>query len=185
MGQTEVTVGAYKRFANATGKAMSGPPGSNPDWSNDQMPIVNVTWEAADTYCRWTGGRLPTEAEWEYAGRAGTLFAVYGPLDEIAWIWAKGRRGPSEVAKKRPNDFGLFDMLGNEYEWVNDWYGKDYFSTSPPTDPTGPPSGVTRVVRGGTWNGIGKLARVSARHKWFPDSSEWEFGFRCALEPGP
>ena len=185
MGQTEVTVGAYKRFANATGRTMPNATGWNPDWRNEQMPMTKATWGDADAYCRWAGGRLPTEAEWEYSARAGSTIAVYGPLDEIAWTWAKGRRGPSEVAMKRPNDFGLFDTLGNEYELVNDWYVEDYFSDSPATDPTGPPSGVTRVVRGGEWAGIGKLARVSARRSWFPDSSEFGGVFRCALQPGP
>jgi sulfatase modifying factor 1 len=189
MGQTEVTVGAYKRFADATERSMPKAPGWNPDWGNEQLPVVNVTWEDADAYCRWAGGRLPTEAEWEYAARAGSTLAIYGPIDEIAWFWQRGGGlGAKEVATKKANDFGLFDMLGNVLEWVNDWYDGHYYTQNPATDPTGPPSGgppssATRVLRGGAYDAMPAIVRLSARRNWFPQMAEMDFGFRCALEP--
>lgn len=140
IGQTEVTVGAYKRFADGTGKAMPSAPSFNSGWSNGQMPVVNVSWDDAQAYCRWAGGRLPTEAEWEYAARGGSTAARYGPLDEVAWYDKNSGGGAHPAGEKRANGFGLFDMLGNVWEWVNDWYDENYYQSSPTQDPWGPPA---------------------------------------------
>ena len=155
LGQTEVTVGAYKRFAAATGRQMPPEPNLygrslNPGWGNEAMPIVDVNWNDAHAYCTWAGGRLPTETEWEYSARAGSTEARYSPIDEVAWYGDKSGYTIHEVGQKRANGFGLFDMLGNAEEWVNDWYNpnENYYQISPSKDPCGPPSGVVRVVRG-------------------------------------
>jgi len=215
LGQTEVTVGAYKRFASATGTAMPPEPAVDSyaidaGWSSEQMPIVNVSWGDANTYCRWVGGRLPTEAEWEYTARAGSTGASYGSLDDIAWIadnsgqehidstriWTAmpnhyhhtlqaNENRPHEVGKKRPNGFNLYDTLGNVLEWVNDWYSDKYYEGSPERDPQGPGRGEGRVLRGGSWNYGPRDARVSNRGWSGPGVRFIFYGFRCSLELVP
>jgi|SRR5579862_6779532 len=212
LGQTEVTVGAYKRFASVTARQMPIEPviggrQLNPGWGKEAMPIVDVTWDDAQAYCRWAGGRLPTEAEWEYAARAGSPAANYGDLDEIAWyadnsgrerldspkIWQKdpghyanrlneNGNGTHEVAQKRANGFGLYDVLGNVWEWVNDWYDQNYYQNSPPQDPSGPVSGQERVLRGGNWYFGPRVVRVSVRHQSDPALIYPGVGFRCGGE---
>ena len=180
LGQTEVTVGAFKRFAAATGHEMPPAPFFSSGWANDNMPILSGSWDDAQAYCRWAGGRLPTEAEWEYAARAGTEEARYGAIDEIAWYDKNSADRPHEVGQKRANAWGLFDMLGNAWEWVNDWYNKHYYRKSPSTDPQGPKSAEYKVLRGGSWYGGVKRARVSYRVVGVPGGDG--FGFRCARE---
>lgn len=185
IGQTPVTVGAYKRFAGSTGRQM--PPTPNPDfdngWMNEDMPIVNVSWDDAQTYCAWMGGRLPTEAEWEYAARGGSTEARYGRLDEIAWYKDNSAHQTHDVALKRANGFGLYDMLGNVWERVNDWHGEDYYQSSPSQDPQGPLSPYFRVARGGSWWDRASEVRVSSRIKSLPtDRTGDVFGFRCGGE---
>jgi formylglycine-generating enzyme required for sulfatase activity len=213
MGQTEVTVGAYKRFAAATGRQMPPEPNVsgrllNPGWGGDAMPIVDVTWDDANAYCSWAGGRLPTEAEWEYAARAGSTAARYGDLDEIAWYADNSGREPldsatianeegaihekrlnengngmHEIGQKRANGFGLYDMLGNVWEWVNDRYDQNYYQNSPSQDPTGPASGQFRVLRGGSWGVLPRGVRVSYRNRGNPAVRHGIYlGFRCGEE---
>lgn len=214
MGQTEVTVGAYKRFTQRTGKSMPPEPkligrALNPAWNNNSMPMVAVSWDDAHSYCAWMGGRLPTEAEWEYAARGGSVEARYGPTDEIAWdadnsgrqridsaraVTEHNKTYPEgfnengnamhEVAQKRPNGFGLFDTLGNAWEWVNDWYDDKYYQNGPATDPQGPSSGEYRVLRGGSWLDPPWDARVSYRGASRPDFGYAIHGFRCVWEAG-
>ncbi len=182
IGQTEVTVGAYKRFAGATGRQMPDAPDFNSGWANDTMPIVDVTWNEAHDYCTWAGGRLPTEAEWEYAARGGSTEARYGNLDEVAWYQGNSAGQPHEVAQKRANGFGLYDMLGNVWEWVNDWYNQNYYQNSPSQDPTGPTSGTLRVLRGGSWGPTPRVVRVSYRVGYYPDVRSNDVGVRCVWE---
>jgi serine/threonine-protein kinase len=213
LGQTEVTVGAYKRFAEATGRQMPPEPLSfswrplNSLWRDEAMPIVKVTWDDAQAYCVWAGGRLPTEAEWEYAARAGSTAARYGDMDEIAWyadnsgrqrldsgrIWKEDEatypqrlgengNGMHEVGQKRANVFGLYDILGNVWEWVNDWYDQNYYRKSPSQDPPGPAIGQLRILRGGSWFNFPGLVRVSYRFGVDPAYRNVSVGFRCGGE---
>lgn len=213
IGQTPVTVRAYKRFAGVTGRSMPLEPKIlgrvlNPGWGNDAMPIVDVNWNDAQAYCGWTGGRLPTEAEWEYAARGGTTEARYGPLDEVAWY--ADNSGPQrldsvrifledaknylqrvndngnsihEVGLKRPNAFGLYDILGNVAEWVNDWYDPNCYQSSPSQNPQGPAGGLQRVLRGGSWVIFPAGIRASARSRHNPTVGVYTYGTRCALAP--
>jgi formylglycine-generating enzyme required for sulfatase activity len=182
LGQTEVTVGAYKRFVRATGRNMPDAPSFNSGWATDGMPIVNVDWNDAHDYCTWAGARLPTEAEWEYAARAGSTEARYGPLDEIAWYKNNSGEQPHNVAQKHPNGFGLYDMLGNAWEWVNDWYDENYYQHSPSQDPTGATSVNERVLRGGSWYDDPGFVRVSYRGWDGPGNRGNGVGFRCGGE---
>jgi formylglycine-generating enzyme required for sulfatase activity len=182
LGQTPVTVGAYERLARATGRQMPKAPYYNMSWAQKNMPIVNVNWDDAQAYCGWTGGRLPTEAEWEYAARGGSTEARYGDLDEIAWYSANSGDQTHDVAQKRANSLGLYDTLGNVWEWVGDWCDEDYFQSSPSQDPTGPTSGQHRVLRGGSLVNDPRQVRVSVRHRAPPRHTYDTYGFRCVRE---
>ena len=213
MSQTEITVAGYKRYVRATGKNMPPEPAIlgtplNVGWKNEAMPITNVIWQQAHDYCTWAGGRLPTEAEWEYAARGGNPNARYGPMDEIGWdadnsgrqeidstrIRNEDRKNfrvhlkdnscsMHEVGLKKPNGFGLFDTLGNLWEHVNDWYDVNYYQTSPSQDPQGPPTGQNRVLRGGSWDDFPAYLRVSYRygHNKLTATNE-SVGFRCVSD---
>lgn len=133
IGQTEVTVGAFQTFARATGFQVRGSP------SGERHPVLNVTWNEAKSYCEWIGGWLPTEAQWEYAVRGGSAAARYGSLDAIAWYSGNSGGRTSEVARKQPNGYGLFDMMGSLWEWVEDWYGP--YTRDVVSDPSGPATG--------------------------------------------
>jgi formylglycine-generating enzyme required for sulfatase activity len=179
IGQTVVTVAAYRRFAGSTGVKMPPAPEFNAHWDNREMPIVNVTWDDARAFCGWAGGRLPTEAEWEYAARAGSTEARYGPIDEIAWYLDNSGKKTHEVGQKRANGFGLYDILGNVWEWVNDWFEPNGYKNSQSQDPTGPASGSFRGLRGGSAFFAARFIRVSTRHKGLPTATLIGGGFRC------
>jgi formylglycine-generating enzyme required for sulfatase activity len=168
--------------------------GSNPsNFKGTDRPVEQVSWEEAEEFCRkltakhrqegvlpegWEW-RLPTEAEWEYAARAGTTGTRHGELDTIAWHGGNSGNETHAVKGKQSNTWGLYDMFGNVWEWCGDWYG-DY-PTGSVTDPSGPSSGSNRVSRGGSWiNGAGRTR--SAERRGGDPGGRFDFlGFRPAL----
>lgn len=189
IARTEATVAQFRAFAEATGAAMP----EQPTWSGDDYPVVNVTWDEAQGFCRWLGGRLPTEAEWEYAARGGVAGSRYPAGGEITREEANfdGVGGRDQFAKAAPvgsfapNGFGLYDMLGNVWEWCSDWYQEDYYAKSPDRDPKGPESGQKKVVRGGSFTSDPGRLRLSYRSSLKPDE-RWVFtGFRCVIPENP
>jgi formylglycine-generating enzyme required for sulfatase activity len=169
LGQTDVTQAAYQRVTGANPSKFQG----------SNLPVENVTWDMAGAYCRSVGGRLPTEAEWEYAARAGTTGARYGNLDDIAWYSGNSGAKTHEVGQKQPNAFELYDMLGNVYQWTSDWHGERYYDTGESRDPAGPPGGSLRILRGGSWFYTAKNARASYRHRFEPTYHSNQVGLRC------
>ena len=136
-----------------------------------RCPVEQVSWESAHAFIRQLNGRagmpryrLPTEAEWEYAARAGASGDRYGNLAAIAWYWDNSELRTHPVGGKAPNAWGLHDMLGNVWEWVQDWYGA--YPGGPVMDPTGPGSGSSRVVRGGGWSGSSGAIGCRSSNRW-------------------
>jgi formylglycine-generating enzyme required for sulfatase activity len=191
MDKYEVTVGQYAAFLQAKG---IDPPS---DWKtmnrseHQKRPVANVDWADAFAFCKWAGKRLPTEAEWEKAAR-GTddrlypwgndvptpLHANFGKSD-----WSNhGVLAPIGSFEAGKSPYGIYDMAGNVWEWVNDWYGYDYYKNSQSQNPTGPSSGGTKVIRGGAWNSNPRAMRSSNRSLTSP-TDQGLTGFRCAKTP--
>jgi len=200
IGRTEVTVAAFDTFVATNAGKMPDAPEFNPGWGAKDHPIVNVSWMEASAFCEWTGGRLPTEAEWEYSARGGKDGAIYpwgdtinhsnanyGTDDGSAGLiqgadrWLQTSPGASFPA----NDWSLADMAGNVNEWTKDWYSATYYKESPSVDPRGPASGVQHVFRSGGWGNPPKAMRSSWRYSGTPDVRRDFIGFRCALEQTP
>jgi formylglycine-generating enzyme required for sulfatase activity len=209
MGRTEVTVAQWRSFVQDTG--YTGRVGRtrgglvrtagglkhmpDADWKNpylvqaDDHPVVLVSWNDARAFCRWLSKktgldfRLPTEVEWEFACRAGGQEERYGDLDDIAWYEYNSQGRTHPVGGKRPNAYGLYDMLGNVWEWCGDRYDKNYYRAGPGTNPAGPGFGLHRVSRGGSWCSKPPRVRAAFRRHDHPDFRFYRLGFRLARTP--
>lgn len=179
LDRTEVTQKAW-------GKShMKNPAGFK---GSDLNPLERVTWFEAEQHCRELGLRLPTEAEWEYAARAGSSAAYpSGPfLDgEHAWYDGNAEATTHPVASLKPNAWGFHDMLGNVWEWVADGWDSTYYGRSPKDNPKGPEQATERIARGGSWYNYEGLVRNSTRIHYPPAERFVNVGFRCARDIVP
>jgi len=188
LGRYEVTQAQWQAKMGSNPSAFQSASAPVPAAQVSNRPVENVSWDTIQGYLGATGMRLPTEAEWEYACRAGTQTPFYnGSTDEstvgaLAWYGSNSGGQTHPFGGKAANAFGLYDMLGNVWEWVNDWYG-DY-SADAQTNPTGPASGSTRVVRGGGWiNGPNGVRSSGRPYGVSPCCSISFIGFRVARTP--
>ena len=191
LGRYEVTQGQWVAKMGSNPSAFQG--ASYPDAAN--RPVEQVSWNTIQSFLSATSMRLPSEAEWEYAYRAGTTTAFHampgypnGTNDDnqggtIAWCSSNAESQTHAVGGKAANALGLHDMSGNVWEWVNDWYGSTYYSVSPSTNPLGPVSGTYRVYRGGSWYNNTNFVRCSYRNNSTPVHTYYLFGFRVARNP--
>jgi formylglycine-generating enzyme required for sulfatase activity len=208
--QTEVTKAQFRKFIQETNykttaekegkgwvpeapngnwKAVSGAnwqyPTGPDSLAEDTHPVVQVSREDASAYCAWAESRLPTEAEWEKAARGtdGRTYPWGGePPNGSLLNFAKNVGGTTPVSSypKGVSPYGVYDMAGNVWEWVQDWYGEDYYANSPTENPTGPTSGTSRVMRGGSWYDVEGNVRTARRVNIDPGAWVSHVGFRCA-----
>ena len=195
----ELTNGRYLEFVKATNHRVPQNPknATRNLWQGDTItesladrPVVNVDWADANAYCQWAGKRLPTEAEWEKAakGTADRRFP-WGNVEPTnkhlnfnqQWIGEKTLMpvGSYELGK---SPFGVYDMAGNVWEWVNDWYDAKYYEKSPAKNPTGPETGTKRVLRGSGWQNETPTVRIFTRVDSDPTIRNESTGFRCAMD---
>ena len=201
--QFEVTIERYSKFLE---EAKHGEPAL---WDQDAVatapdrPVVGMTWEDAEAYCKWAGKRLPSEAEWEKAARGTDKrrfpWGDMQPFVDIAnynrGLWVSYpitlapvtsgtvgmsiRHGLKDGGK---SPYGLYHMAGNAAEWVADWYDREYYAKTAKENPKGPESGDKKVIRGGSWGDSPRNIRVSARFSASPDFHDTSIGFRCAMD---
>jgi formylglycine-generating enzyme required for sulfatase activity len=181
MGKYEITQAQYSNVMGVNPATLKGP----------NYPVDVVSWINATNFCGRLSSqsgrrvRLPTEAEWEYACRAGTTTPYsYGSTISCGQVNYSGCSGQMEnVGTHAPNAFGLYDMHGNVLEYCSDWYAANYYGISPEADPQGPGSGTERVQRGGSWSWFAQDCRSAERGMMVPDNPYQEYGFRVVVEP--
>lgn len=188
----EVTNHQYQQFIVATGHRKAGPPSryakSIGKMRGPNQPVVYVSWDDANAYCRWKGKRLPTEAEWEKAmrGTDGRLWPWGNEEKPHGANWARVQDGhevsaPVGTFQSDQSPYGVMDGAGNVMEWVADWYQEAYYKDSPAKDPPSPEFGTYRVMRGGGYTTTGGDVRITSRSKMVPDFRDETIGFRCAI----
>ncbi len=198
MGVHEVTYGQFKKFIQSAGLEKEfGGHFKTMNQFGDDVPVVSVSWNDAADFVRWLnkvkpawdGGTyaLPTEAQWEYGARAGTSTAYsFGDtpaqIDDYAWFennaFSDDGYAPQKIGTKKPNAWGLYDMHGNVWEWTADWFNPNYYSISPPVEPTGAPIGFNKVYRGGGWYSAAEDLRSATRSAQPPENHYNYLGFR-------
>ena len=182
-GEYPVTNAEYERYLQAKPKARRPRYWDDSQLNDPEQPVVGVSWEEAQAFCRWAGGRLPTEAEWEYACRSGSQREYCFGDNEVelgAYAWYRENSGgrPQRVGQKKPNAWGLHDMHGNVWEWCHDVYGR--YEAAAQVDPKGPVQGPMRVIRGGSWSSLARFVRAAGRGEHLPDFRYGNLGFRLA-----
>jgi formylglycine-generating enzyme required for sulfatase activity len=183
--RTEVTNAMYRLCVQA---GLCRAPSDTTYYADTQFgnyPVVNVSWNDTQTYCRWAGRQLPTQAQWEKAAR-GTDGRTYPWGEGLACDKANYKDcnvgHPVDVGSypDGASPFGALDMAGNIFEWVADWYSESYYSGSPPSNPQGPDSGQYRVIRGGSWLNVPQDVRAANLGRLTPDKRYGNLGFRCS-----
>jgi formylglycine-generating enzyme len=191
LAATQVTNAEYALFLRDAHREPP-PQWDDPHFHDATQPVVAVSWFDATAYCEWLSSRtgrpfrLPTEAEWERAARAGLEAKLYpwgnDPPQSRSDYAQRWNTGPQPVAQQAPNAYGLYDICENVHEWCSDWYAPDYYSVASNHNPQGPASGERRASRGGSWRHHIKISRCAARSSIPPDFRYADYGFRIACD---